>query len=121
MIARKIIFWVHLVAGIISGLSIGVMCLTGTILAFEKEIVGWSERDARRVEAPPSTNAARLPLDELQRRFLAVQPGAPTANVVIQNDPRAAVAFSLGRAGSFYVDPYTGEVRRPKSASVRQF
>jgi uncharacterized iron-regulated membrane protein len=120
MTFRKIIFWAHLAAGLISGLAIGVMCFTGTVLAFEKEIVAWSERDARRVE-PPSENAARLPLDELQRRFRAAQPEARGAGMVLQNDAHAAIAFSAGRTGGFYVDPYTGEIRQPKSTAVALF
>ncbi|HEX2852389.1 MAG TPA: PepSY-associated TM helix domain-containing protein [Opitutaceae bacterium] len=117
---RKIIFWAHLVAGVISGLAIGVMCFTGTVLAFEKEIVAWSERDARHVE-PPAAPASRLSLDELQRRFREARPEARPATIVLQNDPTAAVAFSAGRTGGFYVNPYTGEARQPKSSAMGQF
>ena len=62
---RKILFWSHLVAGLAAGLAIGVMCFTGTLLAFEKELVAWAERDARHVE-PPAAGTPRLTLDELQ-------------------------------------------------------
>ena len=117
---RKIIFWVHLVAGLISGLAIGVMCFTGTVLAFEKEIVAWAERDARLVDLP-SPSAKPLPLAELQARLRAAQPEARPMNLVLQNNPRAAVAFSAGRTAGFYVDPYTGEVRQPKSRAVAEF
>jgi uncharacterized iron-regulated membrane protein len=116
---RKTLFWIHLIAGLISGLSIALMCFTGTVLAFEKEIVAWAERDARRVEAPAT--ATRLPLDELQRRVRAAQPEARIASIVIQNDPAAAIAFSSGRAGGFYVNPYTGEIRQPVSRAVADF
>ena len=44
---RKFIFWLHLVCGVVAGISIGIMCLTGTILAFEKELAAWDEREAR--------------------------------------------------------------------------
>ena len=117
---RQIIFWAHLLAGILAGLSIAVMCFTGTVLAFEKELIAWSERDARRVE-PPSAGAARLPLEELQRKLREAQPEARPMSVVIQNDPRAAVAFSAGRTGGFYVNPYTGEVKQPQSAAMSRF
>lgn len=116
---RKVLFWVHLVAGLISGLAIAIMCFTGTMLAFEKEIIAWSERDARRIEVP--AHAQRLSLDELQRRLRAAQPEARPASIVIQNDPAAAVAFTTGRTGAFYVNPYTGEVRQPKSATMGAF
>lgn len=116
---RKIIFWVHLAAGIVSGLAIGVMCFTGTVLAFEKELVAWSERDARRV-APPADDAMPLPLAELRARLRAAQPDARPLNFVLQNDPRAAVAFTAGRTGGFYVNPYTGEVRQPASRATAE-
>ena len=119
MTFRKFVFWAHLVAGVVSGLAIGVMCLTGTALAFEKELIAWSERDARRVE--PSATAVRLPLEELQRRLREAHPEARPANIVLRNDPGAAVAFSAGRAGGYFVDPYSGEVRQPKSAAVGKF
>ena len=67
MLFRKIVFWLHLVAGLISGIAIGIMCFTGTALAFEKQIVAWSERDARQISAP-APGQSRLALDELTRR-----------------------------------------------------
>jgi uncharacterized iron-regulated membrane protein len=117
---RNILFWAHLAAGIISGLSIGIMCFTGTVLAFEKEIVAWAERDARRVEAP-AFSTARLSLEEMQRRLRESHPDARPMSIVFQNDPHAAVAFSSGRSGGFYVNPYTGEVRQPKSSTMGTF
>ena len=48
---RRVIFWMHLVAGLTAGIVIGIICLTGTALAFENEIVAWAERDARRVHS----------------------------------------------------------------------
>lgn len=117
---RKVLFWIHLVAGIISGLSIGIMCFTGTVLAFEKELVAWAERDARRV-APPGPDAPRLSLDQLQARLRETEPEARPVSIVIQNDPGAAVAFSTGRSGGFHLDPYTGDVRQPQSTAMATF
>ena len=114
---RKILFWSHLVAGLAAGLAIGVMFFTGTLLAFEKELVAWAERDARHVE-PPAAGTPRLTLDELQRRFREARPEARPNNLVVQNDPRTAVAFSAGNSGSFHVNPYTGEVRAPASTTM---
>ncbi len=117
---RSFLFWLHLIAGLISGLAIGLMCFTGTVLAFEKELVAWWERDARRVEAP-AAGAARLPLAELEARFRAAEPEARVSSLVLQNDPTAAPAFSAGRGGGYYVNPYTGEVRRPASTAMSGF
>jgi len=117
---RSFLFWLHLAAGLISGISIGIMCFTGTVLAFEKELIAWSERDARRAE-PPTGNAPRLPLEQLRERLRQARPDAPAASVVLQNDPAAAVAFAAGRSGGNYVNPYTGEVRQPASTAMSSF
>lgn len=116
---RQILFWTHLSAGLIAGIAIAVMCFTGTILAFEKQIVAWSERDARRVDVPP--NATRLPLADLQRRVREAQPETRPAGVTISADPADAVAFALGRDSAVYANPYTGEVRTPASTKVHDF
>lgn len=116
---RRIIFWLHLVAGLVAGLAIGIMCFTGSALAFEKQLVSWSERDARRV-VPPA-DATRQSLADLQGRLREAQPAFQPASVTLLNDPTAAVNFSAGRNGGFYVNPYTGEVRQPAGTNVRNF
>ena len=116
---RKIIFWIHLIVGISAGLVIGVMCFTGTTLAFEKQIVAWAEHDARQV--PLTAPAPRLPLDELQRKFREAAPGGWALAITITTNARDAVIFSVDREGPYYLNPYTGEVRQPASTKVRDF
>jgi uncharacterized iron-regulated membrane protein len=108
---RQIFFWAHLVSGLIASISIFIMCFTGAAIAFEGELVAWSERDVRRV-TPPADGAARLPLEELQKRVREINPEARPSGIVVSADPRAAVAFTLGRDGAFYANPYTGEVKQ---------
>jgi uncharacterized iron-regulated membrane protein len=117
---RKTLFWLHLAAGLIAGLAIAVMCFTGTVLAFEKELTAWAERDARRI-APPAPNAPRLSLAELQSRFAAARPGLVPTGITVSADPLAAVAFATARAGVLYVNPHTGEVRAPRSRVMADF
>lgn len=117
---RKIVFWLHLVAGLIAGLAIGIMCFTGVVLAFEKQLVAWAERDARRIEAP-APDAARLTLAELAARVRAAEPEARPQAITVSADPRDAVAFSLGRDNTIYAHPFTGEVRRPASEVMHDF
>lgn len=120
LIFRQILFWSHLVAGLISGLVIAIMCFSGTVLTFEKQLVAWSERDARQI-APPPVVAARLPVSELQARFATAHPAARPQNLVVSSAPLAAVAFTAGRSPTFYVNPYTGEVRQPASTALASF
>jgi uncharacterized iron-regulated membrane protein len=118
---RKIIFWTHLVTGLIAGLVIAVMASTGAVLAFETEIVEWAERDAFRVAVPADPTTARLSLDEMRRRVREAQPDLRGDGITLRNDPAAAVIFSAGREGGSYVDPYTGDIHQPASTRVRGF
>lgn len=55
---RKIIFWSHLLAGLIGGVVIFLMSATGVILMYEHQMVEYAERGVREV-VPPSANARR--------------------------------------------------------------
>ncbi|HYD83941.1 MAG TPA: PepSY domain-containing protein, partial [Opitutus sp.] len=117
---RKVLFWLHLVAGLVAGLSIGIMCFTGVVLAYEKQIVSWSERDARRVPAP-TAGQTRLSLDELTARVRTAHPDASPASIIVSADPRDAVTFSLGRDNTVFANPYTGAIQKPASTAVHDF
>lgn len=117
---RKIFFWLHLAAGVVAGIVIGVMCVTGVALAFEKEIVAWAERDVRKV-TPPTPDAPRLPVETLLGKVYEVQPNAMPSGITVWSDPRQAVQISFGRTNSFYADPYTGKVQPQGAAGTRAF
>ncbi|HZH15074.1 MAG TPA: PepSY-associated TM helix domain-containing protein [Archangium sp.] len=107
---RKIIFWPHLVSGVITGLVIALMSLTGAAIAFESEIVAWADSDARRVRVP-APDAPRLSVDELLARVKAARPKAQPSGVTVYPEPDSAVLVLTGRSEGVYVNPYTGEVR----------
>jgi uncharacterized iron-regulated membrane protein len=117
---RTIFFWLHLAAGLVCGLVIAVLCLTGTALAFEKELIAWAERDARQVAAP-APGAPRLGVDELSARLRATFPEAKPTSIVLPRDPHTAVAFPVSRTEGYHANPYTGEVRRPASFAMGRF
>lgn len=117
---RSVLFWLHLTAGVICGVIIALLCLTGTALAFEKELIAWAERDARQV-ATPAPGAPRLGVDELSARLRAAFPDAKPGNIVVSSDPLTAVAFTVSRTESYHANPYTGEVRRSASTGMGNF
>lgn len=117
---RSVLFWLHLAAGVGCGLVIAVLCLTGAALAFERELIAWAERDARRV-AIPAADAPRLGLEELAGRVRTAFPDAKPGNIVVSRDPRSAVAFTVNRTEGYHADPYTGEVRQPASYAMGRF
>lgn len=119
MSPRKIIFWLHLVAGVVAGIVILVMSLTGAALAFEKEIIAWADADARRV-VPPA-DAKRLPLDDLLAKFREEHPNVRPSGITIDADPTVAVLASLGRTNGFYLNPHTAEVRPQGASKTRAF
>ena len=116
---RKVIFWIHLMAGLTAGIVVLVMSATGVVLAFEKEIIAWMERDARRVTPPANSKA--MPLDELLANVRKAQPSARTAGMTIYANPDLAATVSLGRTNGFYVNPYTGEVKSQPATKTRAF
>jgi uncharacterized iron-regulated membrane protein len=117
---RSVLFWLHLTAGVACGVVIALLCLTGTALAFEKELIAWAERDARRIEVPVQ-NGPRLAMDELSARLRAAFPDAKPGNIVVSRDPATAVAFTVSRTEGYHANPYTGEVRRPAATGMANF
>lgn len=120
MTFRQGLFWLHLASGTVCGLVIAVLCFTGTALAFEKELAGWAERDARRVTAP-APGTPRLGVEELSARLRTAFPEARPGNIVVSRDPLTAVAFTANRTEGWHANPYTGEVRRPGSFAMGRF
>lgn len=120
MTFRKIIFWAHLVAGLLAGVAILIMCFTGTVLAFEKEIVAWVDRAGSQVTVP-AAGTPRLTVEEMVKNVQATQPeGTRVASMIVKADPAAAVTMTAGTA-TVYVNPYTGQVTPQGAAGVREF
>ena len=117
---RKIIFWLHLIAGVVAGIVIFIMSATGVALAFHPEIVAWADRDVRRV-TPPNAEAKPLELGELLAKLREQRPGERPSNILLEADPTIAVAVSYGGTNSFYVNPYSGEMRARGAQGVRDF
>ncbi|MDQ8196531.1 PepSY-associated TM helix domain-containing protein [Pelagicoccus enzymogenes] len=120
---RKIIFWIHLAFGIVSGLIIGALCATGAALAFEHEVIAWAERDITRI-APPQPDSQPLEIDELLSRAkeqLAPEVATSLSAIVAQKDPNTVWKIQLGRRDFRYLNPYTGELFESPATGTRQF
>jgi uncharacterized iron-regulated membrane protein len=117
---RNIVFWSHLILGVGGGILIGIMSFTGAALAFEKELIAWAERDARRIDAIP-TGGARLLIDQLLERARAAKPDLRISAVNVSSDSHAAIAFALPNNAMVYANPFTGEVREPHAPRMRAF
>lgn len=117
---RNIIFWIHLIVGIATGLVIAIMSFTGVVIAFEKQLIEWAERDVRTVQ-PPSPGAPRLPVEELVERVRAARTDGQPSGVTVYPEPTSSVLVSVGRGSVTYVNPYTGEVLGNGATGLRGF
>ena len=107
----------HLTAGLLAGVVIFIMCVTGALLAFERQTIELFERDARWV--PEQARAEKLGPSEVLARVLEARPQAKPSAIAIKNEPGAAWEITLGREGAIFADPYTGEITGESNRSVR--
>jgi uncharacterized iron-regulated membrane protein len=119
---RKTLFWLHLCAGVIGGLVILIMSVTGVLLMYEKQIVAYVDRraaGANGMAASAAPESARLGVEAL---LAAVSSGSgtPPSNITLRADAREPVTMTLGR-DSVLVDPTSGEVLAPQQAGIRAF
>jgi uncharacterized iron-regulated membrane protein len=117
MTLRKILFWMHLCIGVTAGLVILAMSVTGVMLAFEHQIVAWTDRG---YNITPSSNGQRLAIDELVVKAQAAQESPPTG-ILLRSDPALPIEFSFGRERTVLVNPYTGEILTTASRSRAVF
>ncbi|MEJ5239462.1 MAG: PepSY-associated TM helix domain-containing protein [Limisphaera sp.] len=115
---RKILFWIHLGAGLVAGLVILVMSVTGALIAFEKALVAWAEGDNRRVLTNPSAD----PSPRLQVLWDRVthDHGRPPVALTVHADPSLAVEVLMGRNEVMFWDPGTEDLRPSRAQSLRK-
>ncbi|HEY5864199.1 MAG TPA: PepSY-associated TM helix domain-containing protein, partial [Candidatus Tectomicrobia bacterium] len=117
---RKMFFWLHLTAGIVAGVVILVMSVTGVLLAFERQIVAFAERETRTVQ-PPVPGAPRLNLDTIVEQARATIHDVAPSGLILHADPATATMVNFGREQAVFIDPYTGAVRGHGATAVRGF
>jgi uncharacterized iron-regulated membrane protein len=109
---RKILFWLHLSAGVIAGAIVLLMSVTGVVLTYEKQLIQWA--DARNLHL--AENAGRIPLDELLR-----QSGRGATAVTVYRDAKQPVVLQLDGGKRLLLDPYTGAALGAGNESMRDF
>ena len=114
---RDVLFWLHLTAGLLAGVVIFIMCVTGALLAFERQTIEFFERDARWVQEQAGTE--RLGPSEVLTKVLEARPQAKPSAIAVKNEPGAAWEITIGREGALFANPYTGEITSGSNKSVR--
>src|SRR4026208_1620911 len=116
---RKIIFWCHLPVGVIAGVVILIMCVTGVLLSYEKQITAWANTRSYR-SAPASPEIRRLPIDVLLAKAREARGASPTA-ITLKSDASAPAEIGFGREPTLFVNPYTGAILGEGSPGTRSF
>jgi uncharacterized iron-regulated membrane protein len=104
---RSIVFWPHLVAGVLAGAVILLMCVTGVLLTYERQLIAWADRGFQSVR--PTSDAAPLAMEAVLMRVRETEPGLTVTAITLRADPDAAVAVTAGQR-TVYVDRYSGAV-----------
>jgi uncharacterized iron-regulated membrane protein len=117
---RKVFFWIHLTAGVVAGLVILVMSVTGALLALEPQVTRFAER-AQRTVVPEVPRPERLGPEALAASVLRFRPEARPTAITLDADPTAAAVVAIGREGVLHLDPYTGRVLGEGSKATRAF
>ncbi|AHG91688.1 PepSY-associated TM helix domain-containing protein [Gemmatirosa kalamazoonensis] len=116
---RPVIFWIHLVCGVVAGVVVLVMSATGVALTYERQLEAWADRRAL-AAAPDATGSASLSLDTLVARARTRVRGASASGLTVRADPTAPVAVTFGRDVMLYVDRPTGAVLGEGAPRVRR-
>ena len=108
---KKLFRKIHLWLSVPFGILITLICFSGAMLVYEKEITEWCRPDLYFVQ---TVKEVPLPMEELMEAVAATLPeGTSITGVTISPDAQRAYQVSLSqpRRAFLYVDQYTGEVK----------
>lgn len=117
---RRLLFWLHLAVGIAVALVVGTLALTGSIIAFQPQLIAAAERSVR-LEAPQPGAVCVLPSTLLTNAAALAAPRALTS-LTLFVDPRRPAQIALGSNGAVLLaDPCTGRILGPGANRLRVF
>lgn len=114
---RKTIFWLHLIAGVVAGLFILLMSLTGVLLTYERQML---EQATTPAVAP--LEGSRLALDQLVDKAQSAAPAGTTLTALtLHRDAAMPVQASFGREATLWLHPQSGGKLDAGSPWLRSF
>jgi uncharacterized iron-regulated membrane protein len=115
---RKILFWSHLTVGVTAALFVAFMAATGSLLAFEPQIMRFFEQ--RLLESSLTQRSACKTPGQL---FFTVQQqtARPVGTMQIFSDPGLPAQVQFGKEEVLFVDPCTGQLLTGAASKVHDF
>ena len=114
---RKVVFWIHLTCGLVVGLVILIMCVTGVLLTYSRQMTVWADRHHW---SPPAVEGQRAPLSEFVTNARGYDPARTVTGLTLYPGTDGPVATVMGDRW-LYFDPSTAEVRGWSSDRMRRF
>jgi uncharacterized iron-regulated membrane protein len=117
---RRFFYEIHLWLGILSGIVVFWVCLSGSILAFREEINQFVNSGKYYVSVP--ANEQRMPIDELIGKVESTNPDMKVISLTIPEKKNRTIVVWLDdpmpvgeravvhHAEDWYVNPYTGAI-----------
>lgn len=113
---RSVFFWLHLAAGLLAGLLVLTMSVTGVALTYERQLIKWSDREFQSVRLGA---VERLPVEQLLEHFKRQRPDAEPSAITLSATPTDPVAIAVGQR-PVYLDAYSGRVLGEGNRGVRR-
>ena len=113
---RKTLFWMHLSSGVVAGLIVLLMSVTGVILTYERQILAWQDQAYFN---EPAQGQTRLPVEELIAR--GSDDNFQPTSIALYNDSASPAVLRAGRSGSRHLNAFTGEVLPPRGEALDNF
>jgi len=99
---RHVIFWFHLLCGLVAGIVVFIMSITGAVLTYEKQIAVWADRNLYQVQ--DGRNVAQLSAETLIEKGSGQLINSDKCN---DQDPglRARIWLRFVHTGEYYGIP----------------
>lgn len=105
---KRIIREIHGITGLLVGIVIVVVALSGCVYTFQREIRGVLYPHLLKVSVPE--NATRLPVDSIASIASTYHTQTKIREIVVNHDPEKSVKVYMVGQHLLYINPYTGAV-----------
>ncbi len=119
-VLRSALFWAHLACGVVAGVVILLMSVTGVALTYEKQMLEWADRRAYPLEHS-SAEPRALSAEVVIAAVVNAEPGVVPTGLTRRADALAPATVTLEGNRALLVDADTGRVLGEPAPGMRRF